>query len=270
MRVITPRLQPQAILFDLDGTLLDTIADLVTASNLMLSELGRPVRSQAQIHSFVGKGITNLVGRLLAEDDGLPPRPSGEGRGEGGSACPDAGGVAPRRAFPHPRPLARRARGGIPPAAGAEAAIALEVFCRHYTRVNGQTTRPYPGVAELLAALAARKLKMAIVTNKATAFTLPLLEQFDLARYFSAVVCGDTLTVRKPDPAVIDHTCARLGIKPAQALMIGDSANDALAARGAGVPVLLVNYGYSEGMAVDSIECDGLLSNALQVLDYLA
>ncbi|GHU13818.1 phosphoglycolate phosphatase, bacterial [Betaproteobacteria bacterium] len=222
----TVRFAPQAILFDLDGTLLDTIADLVTASNLMLIDLGRPTRPQAQIHSFVGKGVANLVGRCLTE--------------------------------------------GGPPVTDAELTLALEVFCRHYTRVNGQITRPYPGVPELLAQLAARKLKMAIVTNKATAFTLPLLEQFELAHYFSAVVCGDTLPIRKPDPAVIDHTCARLGVKPAEALMIGDSANDALAARGAGAPVLLVSYGYSEGMAVDSIECDGLLSNALQVLDYLA
>ncbi|MDR3214361.1 MAG: phosphoglycolate phosphatase [Azoarcus sp.] len=220
------RFAPKAVLFDLDGTLLDTIADLADAANLMLSELGRLRRTQAEIHSFVGKGIGNLVWRCLSE--------------------------------------------GNPAATEAETAAALTVFRRHYARVNGQTTRPYPGVSELLATLAARDLKMAIVTNKATSFTLPLLERFDFTRYFSAVVCGDTLPVKKPDPATVEYACALLGVKPDEALMIGDSANDALAARAAGMPVLLVTYGYSEGMPVESIECDRLLSGAPQVLDFIA
>jgi phosphoglycolate phosphatase len=220
------RFDSEAVLFDLDGTLLDTIADLATAANLMLAELGRPALGQAQIHGFVGKGVDNLVYRCLSE--------------------------------------------GGAPVSSVETGAALAAFRRHYTRVNGEATQPYPDVPDLLAALAARGLKLAIVTNKATAFTLPLLEQFGIARHFGAVVCGDTLPVRKPDPAMIDHACAQLGVEPARALMIGDSANDALAARAAGVPVLLVTYGYSEGMPVDTVDCDGLLSGALQVLDHLA
>jgi phosphoglycolate phosphatase len=221
-----PRFAPRAVLFDLDGTLLDTVADLADAANLMLAGLGQAPRSLAEIHGFVGKGIANLVHRCLAE--------------------------------------------GRAPASGANAGAALEAFRRHYARVNGRRTRPYPGVPELLAALSARGLKMALVTNKAAAFTLPLLTQFDIAAYFGAVVCGDTLPVRKPDPAVIEHACAQLGVKPAESLMIGDSANDALAARAAGAPVLLVTYGYSEGMPVKDIDCDGLLSSAGQMLAYLA
>ncbi|MDR1227418.1 MAG: phosphoglycolate phosphatase [Azoarcus sp.] len=221
-----PRFAPRAVLFDLDGTLLDTIADLADAANLMLAERGQAPRSREEIHGFVGKGIGNLVERCLTE--------------------------------------------GRAPVSGAEADAALEAFRRHYARVNGRRTRPYPGVPELLAALSARGLKMALVTNKATVFTLPLLMQFGIASYFGAVVCGDTLPVRKPDPAVIGHACARLGVEPAASLMIGDSANDALAARAAGAPVLLVTYGYSEGMPVEAIDCDGLLSSAWQALAYLA
>src|SRR5690554_2072549 len=107
-------------------------------------------------------------------------------------------------------------------------------------------------------------LKLACVTNKAEAFTLPLLDKLDLARYFDAVVSGDTLPVKKPDPAVLHHACALLGTQ--RALVVGDSANDAVAARAAGLPVLLVTYGYSEGVPVDTIECDGLLSNASDAL----
>lgn len=90
-----------------------------------------------------------------------------------------------------------------------------------------------------------------------------------MAAHFDAVVSGDTLPVKKPDPAVLFHACALLGVQTSRTVMIGDSANDALAARAAGMPVLLVTYGYSEGMPVDSIDCDGLLSNAREALDRL-
>jgi len=218
------RFPAKAILFDLDGTLLDTIADLTEAANLMLAEMGRPALSQARVHIFVGRGINDLIHRCLAE--------SGE---------PSA----------------------------AETDIAREIFRRHYARVNGQATQVYPGVHEVLATLAARGMKMAVVTNKSTIFTLPLLQQFDLARHFDAFVCGDTLPVRKPDPAMVRHACGLLGTKTEESLMVGDSINDSTAARAAGVPVLLVKYGYGEGMPVDAIDCDGLLADMRQVLDYL-
>ena len=218
------RFSPRAVLFDLDGTLLDTIADLADAANLTLSELGRPARSQDEIHSFVGKGIPNLVRRCMTE----------------GSAATEA-----------------------------EIEAAVAVFRRHYARVNGARTRIYPGVTELLVTLRARDLPLAVVTNKAEAFTLPLLERMAIAHYFDTVISGDTLAVKKPDPAVVYLACERLGVSAAEALMIGDSANDALAAQGAGMPVLLVTYGYSEGVPVDTIECDGLLSNAFQALDHI-
>jgi hypothetical protein len=86
-----------------------------------------------------------------------------------------------------------------------------------------------------------------------------------IARFFRVTVSGDTLADKKPHPAPLLHACARLAV-PAAALMIGDSANDAEAARAAGMPVLLVTYGYSEGVPVDSIECDGLLSSLVDAL----
>jgi phosphoglycolate phosphatase len=218
------RFPVRAVLFDLDGTLLDTIGDLAEAANRMLTELGRPRRSQDEIHRFVGKGIPNLVMRCMTEN---------------AAASEDE----------------------------IEAAVA--VFRRHYARVNGVGTRIYPGVLETLRALRERDLRLAVVTNKAGDFTLPLLERVGIAGHFDAVVSGDTLAVKKPDPAVLHHACALLGVSAGESLMVGDSANDALAARGAGMPVLLVTYGYSEGMPVDTIECDGLLSSALQTLDYI-
>ena len=219
-----PRFSPRAVLFDLDGTLLDTVGDLAAAANLMLADLSRPPRSQDEIHSFVGKGLPNLVRRCMTE---------------------------------------------YAQATEVEIEAAIVVFRRHYAAVNGRTTRIYPGVIEVLEALRERRLKLAVVTNKAGDFTLPLLDHMGLSVYFDAVVSGDTLPVKKPDPAVLHHACDLLQVEAGDALMIGDSQNDALAARGAGIPVLLVSYGYSEGMPVDSIECDGLLSEAIHVLDHI-
>lgn len=218
------RFSPRAVLFDLDGTLLDTIADLADAANLMLAELGRPARSQDEIHGFVGKGIPNLVRRCMTE----------------GAHATEA-----------------------------EVEVAVAAFRRHYAVVNGARTTIYPGVVETLQTLRGWDIRLAVVTNKAEAFTLPLLERMGIAAHFDTVISGDTLPVKKPDPATVHLACERLGVAPAEALMIGDSANDALAAQGAGMPVLLVTYGYSEGVPVDTIECDGLLSNALQALDHI-
>jgi phosphoglycolate phosphatase len=221
------RFAVDGVLFDLDGTLLDTIEDLAEGANRMLAEIGRPLRSQSEIHGFVGKGIADLVRRCLTE-------------GEGSRATL------------------------------AEIDAAVAVFRRHYAEVNGRSTRIYPGVEESLAALAGQGMRLACVTNKAAAFTEPLLERMNLARWFDAVVSGDTLAVKKPDPAMIHHACALLGIPAGAALMIGDSENDALAARQAGSPVLLLTYGYSEGRPVDTIECDGLLSDIREALPLIA
>lgn len=210
-----------AVLFDLDGTLLDSIPDLAEACQRMMRELGHPPHDLETIRSFVGKGMVNLVTRCLGD-------------------------------------------------ASAEAVdAAVAVFRRHYAAVNGDATTLYPGVVPTLEALAARGVPLACVTNKPAAFTEPLLARCGIADYFAVTVSGDTLAEKKPHPAPLQHACRLLGVAPAAALMVGDSANDAEAARAAGMPVLLVTYGYSEGRPVDSIDCDGLLSNLEDVLRHL-
>ena len=211
----------RAVLFDLDGTLLDSIPDLAEACHRMMVELGRAPHSIDTIRTFVGKGMLNLVRRCLTEHGA---------------------------------------------ASDAELAAAVDVFRRHYAEVNGLATTIYDGVVPALEALQAQGVAMACVTNKPAAFTGPLLERMGIARYFGATVSGDTLPEKKPHPAPLFHACELLGVTVAESLMIGDSANDAEAARAAGMPVLLVTYGYSEGMPVDSIECDGLLSSLVDAL----
>lgn len=140
---------------------------------------------------------------------------------------------------------------------------ALGRFEHHYALLNGLRSSVYPGVREGLEALRSRGARLACVTNKPARFTLPLLERFALAQYFDAVVSGDTVARRKPDPEPLRAACRQLGVAVAEAVMIGDSDNDALAARAAGCRALLVTYGYTEGGALRQLDCDGIVESLL-------
>lgn len=142
-----------------------------------------------------------------------------------------------------------------------DARAALTAFKRHYAAVNGRHTYIYPGVVEGLRAMRAGGFKLACVTNKAAAFTEPLLEIMGLAQYFDMSVSGDTLPEKKPHPLPFLHICSGFGIEPQQALVIGDSRNDVAGARAAGCPVFCVSYGYSEGEDVRELGCDAIVSS---------
>ena len=143
-------------------------------------------------------------------------------------------------------------------------ARALPVFERCYAGVNGRHTTIYPGVKEGLGRLRDQGFPLACVTNKAGSFTLPLLEHMKLAPYFAEVVAGDTLPKKKPDPLPLTHTCEKFGIAPRDMLMIGDSLNDAQAARAAGCPVFCVTYGYNEGQDVRELDIDAIVPSLLE------
>ena len=137
---------------------------------------------------------------------------------------------------------------------------ALEIFNRHYHAVNGREAALYPGVLEGLQAFRDQGARLAVVTNKPVEFTLPLLESTGLAPWFDVVVGGDTCERKKPDPMPMLHACAQMQCSPEQALAIGDSVNDALAARAAGIAVLAVPYGYNEGLDIRSLDVDGIVA----------
>ena len=149
-------------------------------------------------------------------------------------------------------------------------ANAIELFRVHYAASNGRSTRIYPGVREGIAALQRLGLSLGCVTNKPAMFTRPLLERMGLAQHFAVVVSGDTLPFKKPRPEQLWHACAAMGTLPAANLHIGDSANDIAAARAAGCPVLCVPYGYNEGSAVDSADCDALVSDLVEAAAWAA
>ena len=145
------------------------------------------------------------------------------------------------------------------PLACAQLEPALRSFGDHYRAFNGKLSRPFPGVVEGLQRMRAGSLKLACVTNKAGAFTKPLLDASGLAPLLDAVVTSDQVENRKPHPEPYLLACRLLGVSPGEAVVIGDSANDAEAGRAAGCRVVLVSYGYSEGRDVNTLDADGVV-----------
>lgn len=153
--------------------------------------------------------------------------------------------------------LAARALGLA--SAGAEAAARLRA---HYARANGQRSRPFPGVAEGLARLRGAGLGLACVTNKPGEFARPLLAATGLAAFLDAVVTPEEAAgARKPAAGPFLAACRALAVSSAEALAIGDSENDVLAARAAGLRVWLVPYGYRRGRDVHALGADGIVES---------
>jgi phosphoglycolate phosphatase len=216
-----------AIAFDLDGTLLDTIHDLAAATNALLDELGDAPLPKDAIRALVGKGIPNLLRRALAITRGVPA-----------DAIDDD-----------------------------TLADALTRYQRHYTAVLGRETQPYPGMREGLDRLTAMGFPLAIITNKAERFIAPHLEHAGIAGTFALTVGGDSLPTRKPAAGPLLHVAAAFAIPPSRLLMVGDSINDVSAARAAGCPVLVLPYGYNEGMPVQDLDADGIVPSLAAVAD---
>ena len=150
--------------------------------------------------------------------------------------------------------------------AGVEARFdaAMDAYQRHYLRINGRHSALYDGVTDGLAAMQAQGLRLACVTNKPIAFTTPLLKLKGLDHFFEVVYGGDSLARKKPDPLPLLTVCADFGLAPAQVVAIGDSSNDAQAARAAGCPVLTVPYGYNHGQAIHDTDSDGIVATLLE------
>lgn len=142
-------------------------------------------------------------------------------------------------------------------------ARALPVYERHYAEGVSRESRPFPSVVEGLQAMRAAGFRLACITNKAEKFTVPLLKDTGLFDFFELILSGDTLPRKKPDPLPLLHACEHFGIAPAELLLIGDSLNDAQAARAAGCHVFCVPYGYNRGRSVDELDLDAVVPSLL-------
>jgi len=146
---------------------------------------------------------------------------------------------------------------------------ALALFRQHYGAAVSDLSRPYPGVVEALERLKAQGFSLACITNKAEAFTLPLLRNLDLYKYFQLVLSGDSLPKQKPDPLPLLHACKHFGIDSSHGVLVGDSSNDVHAARAAGMPVICVSYGYNHGHDIRQSLPDAVVDSLTDVPPYL-
>jgi len=153
--------------------------------------------------------------------------------------------------------------------ATVHAGLAFERFEHAYAQTVGTTATLYPGAAASLERLAAVGLPLGVVTNKARAFSVRLLERLGVAHRFGTVVCGDDGWVRKPAADMVLAACRQLGTAPTATLLLGDSANDVLAARAAGCPVWCVPYGYNEGLPVESLAADRIVADLAEAADRI-
>ena len=225
-----------AAMVDLDGTLVDTLGDFVAALNGMLADLALPPVSRDVVALRVGKGSEHLIRSVFNYIVA--------------SALIESVAI---------KNLATGLLSDSDDGAFFQAAFAS--YQRHYDAVNGHHAQVYPGVMEGLQGMQRAGLKLACLTNKPVAFARSLLSSKGLDGYFSQVFGGDSFARKKPDPLPLLKTCEALGTLPARTLMIGDSSNDALAARAAGCPVVLVTYGYNHGEPVRALDADGFVDS---------
>lgn len=189
------------VVFDLDGTLVDTAPDLTAAMNAALAEEGRPPVPLATVRAMVGRGARVLIERGLAATGG----PVGPERME----------------------------------------LLFRRFLDHYASHITATSRPFSGSLAALDRLAARGVPVAICTNKPIGLTLLLLDGLGLTSRFAAILGADSRPYKKPDGRHILDTIAAASGRPDRAVMVGDSETDVAAARNAGVPVVVVSFGYT-------------------------
>jgi len=142
----------------------------------------------------------------------------------------------------------------------------LPVFLDHYGDNLAEHSAIYPTVMATLAALRERGAQLAVVTNKMARLSEPLLEQIGLAQYFDLIVCGDTASAPKPDPAPLFYCLERFELSAVQALFVGDSNTDVLAANAAGMPVICVRDGYNHGVDVSTLAVDGVIDRFDELL----
>ena len=208
------------IIFDLDGTLIDSSPDLALAINHMLKTLNKESYSPDEIHHWVGNGAEVLVKRALSGnkkiDDSLDP-----------TLCSQA----------------------------------LEIFFDFYRQNLTVNTITYPQVYETLALLKEHGYRMAIASNKPFAFIEPILDALKLNAYFELYLGGDSVEQKKPHPSLLLYVCEKLNINVEDAVMVGDSKNDILAARACNMNSIGLSYGYNYGEPLELENPDVVFDN---------
>jgi len=225
----------EAVLFDLDGTLIDSVPDLAAAIDLMLQGVGKLPVGEVKVNRWVGNGASALVKRALADHD----------QGD---------------------ELARFAN----ELEDVEYATAYPIFELEYAQRLTQATGLYEGVLSVLADLNAAEIKLGLITNKPRQFTLPLLRSLNIEHYFNDVICGDDLEHKKPHPLPVLTALQNIDTSAEQTIMVGDSISDVKSAAAAGVKTVAVTYGYNHGISItdasNELQADVFIDKIQQLL----
>ncbi len=221
-----PKIKPELILIDLDGTLIDSVPDLTYCVDEMMKQLDMPVRGLDAVRNWVGNGVQRLTERALVNAvEGMPEQ-----------ALMD-------RAYP--------------------------IFLELYKHNNSQRSAVYDGVLEGIAWMKDNGYRVACVTNKAEAFTTPLLKDKQLFDLMELVVSGDTCAEKKPHPMPLLHAAKQLGANPKNCLMLGDSRSDVKAARAAEFNIFCMTYGYNHGEDIRDYNPDVVMDSFMELPNYL-
>lgn len=219
----------ELLIFDLDGTLIDSVPDLAQATNDMLTTLGKSTYPIETIRNWVGNGSRMLVERALV-----------------GSVEVAEGQLSKE-----------------------EADHAEKVFFDAYAKVSGDNTVAYPNVSEGLKKLKQAGFTLALVTNKPSQFVPKILESFGWSELFTEVLGGDSLPTKKPDPEPLRHVCRILQTAPEHAVMIGDSKNDIFAGQNANIDTLGLSYGYNYGQDIRELKPTAAFDDFQGLVDWV-
>jgi len=220
------KIQPELILIDVDGTLVDSVPDLAWCVDAMETAIGRPAHGEQTVRKWVGNGVERLVKRALTSEM---------------EAEPDA--ALFEKAYP--------------------------IFLDMYQDNVCKRSRLYPGVSEGLDWLDARGYRLGCITNKIARFTLPILEQLGVADRFGLIVCGDTLSEKKPHPMPLLHSAKHFSVRPENSMMLGDSVSDVKAARAARFKIICMSYGYNHGNDIADAKPDAVIDSFTELEQYL-
>lgn len=215
------------VMFDLDGTLIETAPEIADATNDTLTQFGLPPVTQQQVNDWIGHGTQTLLVQALAAS-----RQTTE------SAVRSA----------------------------ADFADISAAFVRHYGQRCGTRSHLYPLVREVLAVLKGQGVKLAVVTNKEDRYTQVVLDAHALDPVFDRVISGDTFATKKPTPVGIEACLAQFGVARERALFVGDSSIDVATARNAGVAVWVLPYGYNMGQPIAACAPDRVLADFAALL----
>jgi len=204
------------IVFDLDGTLIDTAPDLISTLNRILAREGLPDMPFDAARRLIGRGARGMIERALAAEE----RPGSK----------------------------------------ADLDRMFGAFIEHYAAHIADRSRPFPALEAALERLTGEGRRLAVCTNKLEWLSVRLLNTLQLTQHFAAICGQDTFGMQKPDPEILRRTILRAGGEPARAIMVGDSGTDVRTARAANVPVIAVNFGYSE-VPIATLQPDRLIGS---------